>query len=78
MSKVSLNLTYHTPAGKLSVAEISDTSLLKRVARIAIKEAHASAEEMAAIDAVIGSVRFEEAMRLARVLALLIPDLTRG
>jgi two-component sensor histidine kinase len=75
---ISIMLLYEPPAARgkpVPVARVSNEDLIKTVARAAVQEAQARVESLAAADELLGEVEREEALRLRRVLELLIPAL---
>jgi hypothetical protein len=67
----------YTPEGgrTLSLARISDLSLLRSAAAIALREAELQAESLMAQDRVLGMVQAEEVAKLRRILsAVMTPE----
>lgn len=73
---VSLLLVYEPAGGRpLTVARVHDRRMLLDAAQLAILAAEQRAEELAAADRVLGEVEQAEAVRLRKVLSLLVPEL---
>lgn len=71
-----LEIIYRGTTGQaLTAATIEDRGLLVAAAKAAVSEAYERAEAIAADDEFVGDLQREEAERLARVLARLIPEL---
>lgn len=71
-------LVYEPTGGSpVTVARVGSRGLLIHVAKAAITEAQARAELFTEADQVLGDVEREEAIRLERVLKMLVPELNR-
>lgn len=71
-----LEIIYRGTTGQaLTAATIEDRGLLVAAAKAAVSEAFERAEAIAADDEFVGDLQREEAERLARILARLIPEL---
>jgi hypothetical protein len=74
--KLGLYITLEPAEGKpVTLARVSDRSLLTGAARTAIREAEEKVELMAAEDEVLGTLQLQEAGRLRKALELVIPEL---
>jgi hypothetical protein len=77
-SNLTVLLVYEPAGGKpVALARTESRKLLICVAAAAISEAQARAELLRQADNVLGEVEREEAIRLERVLNLLVPELGR-
>ncbi len=69
----SLAIVYTPPRGRpLSVARISDRTLLREAAAVALSEAERETKTLLAADRILGMVQAEETAKLRRVLNLLL------
>jgi hypothetical protein len=79
--KFTLAILY-APEGRrpLSIARVNDRALLALVAKQAILEAEATADELMESDPALGTLQLEEAIKLRRVLTLLLatPSMPTG
>ena len=74
--QVELAIVYRPSDGRaVSVAKIKDADLLVAAARAAVREAHDQAAILSETDGVLSSIQAEEADKLQRTLAVLIPAL---
>jgi hypothetical protein len=74
--KLGLYITLESAVGKpVTLARVSDRSLLTGAARTAIREAEEKAELMAAEDEDLGILQLQEAARLRTALEYVIPEL---
>ena len=77
--QVELAIVYRPSDGRaVSVAKIQDADLLVAAAQAAVREAHARAAFLSETDGVLGSIQAEEAEKLHRTLAVLIPAMQDG
>lgn len=60
-------------SGPVPLARVVDENLVREVASAAVQQAESSARFVAGIDAVLGEARRDEAARLRRILARLLP-----
>jgi hypothetical protein len=75
-SNISVLLVYESSYGRpVAVARSDSRNLLVRVAAAAIDEAQARAELLRQADQTLGEIEREEAIRLEKVLGMLIPEL---
>jgi antitoxin component of MazEF toxin-antitoxin module len=71
-----LEIVYRAQIGQpLTAAVVENRQLLVEAAKAAIAEAHEKAEAMDEVDEFVAELQREEAVRLERVLARLIPEL---
>lgn len=78
-TNVSLLLVYETPGGRLlTVARVDDMGLTRLVALTAISECEGRAAGLATVDATLGAIQRQEAIRLRQVLGMLIPSIANG
>lgn len=71
-----LEIIYRGTTGQaLTAATIEDRRLLVEAAKVAITEAYEKAEAIGEVDEFVGDIQREEAERLEKVLARLIPEL---
>ena len=74
---LELAIVYSPAKGRtLSIARIEDPELLRVAALAAVRETQARAAELSESDTVLGLVEAEEAAKLQRTLAMLIPGLS--
>ena len=74
--QVELAIVYRPSDGRaVSVAKIKDADLLVAAAQAAVREAHDQAAVLSETDGVLSSIQAEEAEKLYRTLAVLIPAL---
>ena len=79
MQSADLAILYEPERGRpLTVARVGDRRLLIAVAQAAIAEADERALALGEADEFLGAVQREEAERVRRVLAILVPELTAG
>jgi hypothetical protein len=76
--RTKLLIVYENPEGTkaLPVAHVSDSGLLISAARHAIDEKRAEANSLRGVDRNLAMIAIEEANRLEKILALLIPGLS--
>ena len=76
MERVALTITYRPASGRrVPIAHVECGDLITAAAEIAIREAYERAEAISSADPLLGRIEIEEAQRLKRTLAMLIPTL---
>ena len=74
--QATLEIVYRAQIGQpLTAAVVENRQLLVEAAKAAIAEAHEKAEAMEEVDEFVAELQREEAVRLERVHARLIPEL---
>jgi len=74
MSSVSIHITIEPESGRpISLAKVSDSEVLRQVARAAVTAAQAEAVRAKNADPLLGLMQDDEVSRLERYFSLLIP-----